>query len=229
MDIPDAASWFDVTPKEAVAIQRELASAVVSEPLSAPPRRVAGIDCAVSPARGRCYATVVLWDVDEARIIETSEAERALEFPYIPGLLSFREIPVILDALRALAGDPEVLICDGQGYAHPRRFGLACHLGVLVGRPSCGCAKSRLVGSHDEPGSLRGSHAPLTDRGEVIGEVLRTRDRVKPVFVSVGHLIDLSDAVELILSCTAGYRLPEPTRQADRLVGLFKRRREAMG
>ncbi len=229
MRLPDPVHSWNVTPKEAVEIQRRLARSVVFAPLERPPRLVAGIDCAVSPTRGRCYSTVVLWDVTESRIVETAEAERALEFPYVPGLLSFREIPVILDALRRLETAPDELMCDGHGYAHPRRFGLACHLGVAVGLPSCGCAKSRLVGTSEEPGLERGARAPLRDAEEVIGAVVRSRDRVRPLYVSAGHRIDLPAAVDLVLACCAGYRLPEPTRQADRLVGVFKRRVEGAG
>lgn len=229
MKLPAPVHSWNVTPTEAVEIQRRLAASVVVAPLVRRPRLVAGIDCAVSPAHGRCYSTAVIWDMIEARIIEIAEAERALEFPYVPGLLSFREIPVILDALRKLTTVPDVLMCDGQGYAHPRRFGLACHLGVVTGLPSCGCAKSRLVGSSEQPGRERGARSPLRDGEELIGFVLRTRDGVRPLYVSVGHRIDLPAAVDLVLDCGGGHRLPEPTRQADRLVGVYKRRVEAGG
>lgn len=225
VELPPATNRWDVTPKEAVEIQRRLAADVLTAPLERPPRLVAGIDCAVSPQSSRCYSVAVVWDIAAGGIVETQAAERALEFPYIPGLLSFREIPVILDALRLLETTPDLLMCDGHGFSHPRRFGLACHLGVVTGMPSCGCAKSRLIGVHEQPRWERGSRTPLRDGEELIGEVVRTRDGVKPVYVSVGHLIDLAGAVEVVLACGRGYRLPEPTRQADRLVGVYKRTR----
>jgi deoxyribonuclease V len=221
MKLPQGTNGWKVTPKEAIEIQRRLAGSVRVEPLPRPPRFVAGIDCAVSD--DRAFSAVILWDLVERRVVESRTTHRPLEFPYIPGLLSFREIPVILDVLRLLDRTPDVLMCDGQGYAHPRRFGLACHLGVATGIPSCGCAKSRLIGVHEDPGPGRGSRAPLRDGEQIIGEVVRTRDRVKAVYVSVGHLIDLEGAVRLVLSCGEGLRLPEPTRLADRLVGEFKR------
>ncbi len=226
MKLPKPIHPWNVSPREAVEIQRRLADSVAVAPLSKDPRLVAGVDCAVSPRRGRCYCTVVIWDSVEARILEVRNASRPLEFPYLPGLLSFREIPVILDALALLETTPDLIVCDGQGFAHPRRFGLACHLGVVVSIPCCGCAKSRLVGTYEQPAPERGSSSPLFDRGELIGRVVRTRDGVKPVFVSVGHLVDLSGSVRAVLSTGGGYRLPEPTRQADRLVGEFKRSEE---
>jgi deoxyribonuclease V len=147
---------------------------------------------------------------------------RRVAFPYVPGLLSFREIPVVLDALGKLRHPPDLLLCDGQGYAHPRRFGLACHLGVLTGIPAIGVAKSRLIGEYAEPGSNKGDWSPLMDGGEVIGAVLRTRDNVNPVYVSVGHRIELDAAQRIVLACATRYRLPEPTRLADRLVAHVK-------
>jgi len=221
MTLPESENSWNVTPKEAIEIQRRLAGSVSVAPLPTSPRFVAGIDCAFSD--DLAFSAVVVWDIVERRVVESRTTSRPLEFPYIPGLLSFREIPVILDALRLLEGIPDVLMCDGQGYAHPRRFGLACHIGVATRIPSCGCAKSRLIGLHDEPHLERGSRAPLMDGEELVGEVVRTRVRVKGVYVSVGHLIDLEGAVGLVLSCGGGFRLPEPTRLADRLVGEFKR------
>lgn len=150
-------------------------------------------------------------------------AVRPLVFPYIPGLLSFREAPAVLAALRRLRHEPDAIMCDAHGYAHPRRFGLACHVGVICGLPTVGCAKSRLVGAHRAPGRRRGSRTRLRHDGEVIGMVLRTQDAVRPVFVSVGHLVDLDSAARLVLACAVSYRLPEPTRLADRLVGEVRR------
>jgi deoxyribonuclease V len=146
-----------------------------------------------------------------------------VSFPYVPGLLSFREAPALLAVLRSLRSEPDALLLDGHGFAHPRRFGIACHVGVIVDRPTAGCAKSRLVGVHPEPGQRRGARRALVHRGERIGTVLRTRDGTRPVFASIGHRIDLASAEALILATGAGYRLPEPTRLADRLVARAKR------
>jgi deoxyribonuclease V len=179
---------------------------------------VAGADAALSVDGRRCLGAVVLWDIHRRVVLEQRLASRPVLFPYEPGLLSFREGPAILAALRGLHASPDALLCDAQGYAHPRRFGLACHVGVLCGLPTIGCAKSRLVGTHAAPAATRGSHAPLTDDHEVIGWVLRTQDRVRPVYVSVGHRIDLPTAARVVLQCAARYRLPEPVRLADRLV-----------
>jgi deoxyribonuclease V len=147
---------------------------------------------------------------------------RKLTFPYVPGLLSFREAPAVLAALGKLGNRPDTIMCDAHGLAHPRRFGLACHVGVICGVPTIGCAKSRLIGTHCEPGPGRGSRSPLRHEGEVIAAILRTRTAVKPVFVSVGHLCDLETAISLVLACAVHFRLPEPTRLADRLVARTK-------
>jgi deoxyribonuclease V len=185
-------------------------------------RFVAGLDGAFSRDGSRCIAGVVLWDLRERRVVERQIATAKLRFPYIPGLLSFREVPAWVAALRKLRQAPDVLMCDGQGIAHPRRFGIASHLGVLCGLPSIGCAKSRLVGAHDEPPARRGGRAPLLDKDEVIGTVLRTQNGIGPVYVSIGHRLDLASAEALVLACALKYRLPEPTRLADRLVAEAK-------
>jgi deoxyribonuclease V len=150
-------------------------------------------------------------------IVGSARARRPLAFPYVPGLLSFREAPAIIDALQQLSEKPDLLLVDGQGLAHPRRFGLACHLGVLADLPTIGVAKSRLVGAYEEPGTERGAWTPLIDGCETIGAVLRTRRAVRPVFVSIGHRICLQTAIDLVLRCTGHFRLPEPIRAADRL------------
>ena len=160
----------------------------------------------------------MVWDIESARVVEECVASRPLRFPYVPGLLSFREGPALLAVLRRLRSEPDALLFDGHGLAHPRRFGIACHVGLIAERPAAGCAKSRLLGAHREPGARRGSRRPLLHRGETIGSVLRTRDGIRPVYASVGHRLDLAAAERLILACGAGYRLPEPTRLADRLV-----------
>jgi deoxyribonuclease V len=184
---------------------------------------VAGADCAFLKGDEKCLAAVVLWDLENRIVLEEHVAVRKLTFPYVPGLLSFREAPTLLAALRKLRRIPDCLMLDGHGYAHPRRFGIACHVGVICRMPTIGCAKSRLTGFHDEPGRARGSRRLLAD-GEVrLGTVIRTRDAVKTVFVSVGHKIDLETAEKIVLDCAVRYRLPEPTRLADRLVAAAKR------
>jgi deoxyribonuclease V len=222
MKLPLAPHEWDVPPARAIALQRRLAARVVIAPPPAPPRLIAGLDAAFSRDGRWCIAGVVLWDARERRVVETRVARRRRRFPYIPGLLSFREAPALLAALRALRATPDAAMCDGQGLAHPRRFGIACHVGLLAGLPAVGCAKSRLTGAPAEPGPRRGAWAPLADAGEVVGAVLRTRDAARPVYVSVGHRFDLASAVRLVLDCGAGFRLPEPTRLADILVARAK-------
>ncbi len=214
-------SWT-LSPRRAVAVQQRLAASVRQTRPRTAIRYVAGVDAAFTADGTDCVAGVVLWDASSKRIVERRTARRRLRFPYVPGLLSFREAPAVLAALRKLTHEPDALICDGHGLAHPRRFGIACHVGLLVDMPTLGCAKSRLVGEHEEPGPRRGSLRRLTLDGEVIGAVLRTRDHVRPVYVSVGHRIDLASSVRLVLRCGGGFRLPEPTRLADRLVAASK-------
>jgi deoxyribonuclease V len=206
-----------------MAVQERMRGSVSREAPTAALRTVAGLDAAFSPDGQQCIAGVVLWDIERQCSLEEHTAARTLRFPYVPGLLSFREVPALLAALRKLTRAPDALMCDGQGLAHPRRFGLACHVGVLCGLPSVGCAKSRLIGTHGEPLGTRGGRIPLLDRGEVIGTVLRTKDGVRPVYVSIGHKMDLSAAESLVLRCAVQYRLPEPTRLADRLVAAARR------
>ncbi len=205
---------WDLAPRDAIALQSELAGKVRLAPPPAPLTSVAGVD--VSLCRGIARAAVVVMAFPEMRELERVCAEAAIGYPYVPGLLSFREAPPILEALGLLSHTPDVLIFDGQGYAHPRRLGLASHIGVLLDHPTVGCAKSRLCGAHQEPGRERGACEPLRDGGEVIGAVLRTRTGVRPVFVSVGHRMTLEAAIALVLACGKGYRLPEPTRWAHR-------------
>jgi deoxyribonuclease V len=181
-------------------------------------RLVAGTDLAFSSDKSECIAGVVAWDVEAGRVVEQHVLRQPVRFPYVPGLLSFREAPAIIAVLRKLRCAPDAFMFDGQGYAHPRRFGLACHVGLLIDRPALGCAKSILVGTCDSPGWSRGSTTPLIDKGEQIGTTVRTRDRIKPVYISVGHKLSLAAAVKIALLCTAGLRLPEPTRLADKLV-----------
>lgn len=208
---------WHVSPAEAVEIQRGLRRHVVVRPLQRQPEVVGGVD--VSVKGGRARSAVVLLSWPDLEPIEAVTAERPASFPYVPGLLAFREGPVVLAALEDLAVSPDVLIFDAHGFAHPRRMGLATHLGVLLDLPSVGCAKSRLCGEYSQPDQTKGSWTPLREGDEVIGAVVRTRDRVSPVFVSVGHRVDLSGAISLVLRCAPRYRLPETTRWAHRLAG----------
>ena len=211
-------SW-EVSPRRAAVIQRELAERVERQiPTGFDLLVVAGLDVAFPKGGEECVAAAVAWSVRERRVVEERVVRRPLTFPYVPGLLSFREAPAMLAALSEVRTPVDALLCDGHGLAHPRRFGLACHLGVLTGIPAVGCAKSILVGEHSEIGPARGSKVPLEHRGERVGTVLRTRDRVRPVFVSIGHRVDLTAAETLILACAIGFRLPEPIRRADWLV-----------
>ena len=225
MKIPRPPHNWSVTPKQAIAIQKQLAPLVRQVKLHQPVRYIAGVDAAFSPDKRHCLAGVVLWDREDQVIVEQQLGVRPLIFPYIPGLLTFREAPAIIAALRNLQRRPDVLLCDGQGIAHPRRLGIASHLGLLVDLPAIGCAKSRLIGSYQEPGQEKGARVPLLIGQEQVGSVVRTRERVKPVFVSIGHKIDLPAAEQIVLACATRYRLPEPTRLADQLVAAAKRQR----
>jgi deoxyribonuclease V len=198
----------------AAECQGRLAGLVRECPLERDVRLVAGVDCGYSRQGAQCAAAVVVWDLRTAAVVETRVLLWQADVPYVPGLLALREAPAVLKVLGQLARKPQVLLCDGHGIAHPRRFGLASHVGVLANLPTIGCAKSRLCGSYVEPGDARGASSPLVDRGQIVGAVLRTRTDVRPVFVSVGHLIDLPAAVRIVLACTPRYRLPEPLRLA---------------
>lgn len=204
----------------AEAIQDRLRPSVRVEPDDAPPPRprlVAGLDVAYAKDGDRLAAAVVVLDAATLETVESATAVGTAAFPYIPGLFAFRELPTLLTALERLAAAPDLLVCDGQGVAHPRRFGLACHLGVLTGLPAIGVAKQSLVGEYAEPGPERGDWSAIRDGGEVVGRALRTRPGVKPVFVSVGHRVSLAAATDLALHLAPAYRLPETTRRADHL------------
>lgn len=202
--------------------QMEMRQRLMVEPLRELPRYVAGADVSFSPDKKTVLAVALVYDRQERRVIEVTRARRPVEVPYIPGYLSFREGPAVLEAIGRLKSPFGVICCDGQGYAHPRRCGLACHVGITLDRPCIGVAKSRLVGTFTEPAPSAGASADLLDGGETIGLVLRTRDRVKPIFVSVGHRVDLASARDLVLGCVTRYRIPEPTRQADIEVARMK-------
>jgi deoxyribonuclease V len=207
---------WDVTPTEAVAVQRSLAPLVREESLDLGAlSTVAGLDVSVRDDRVR--AAIVVLDAEMLEVVDQAVWEGPVTFPYVPGLLSFREIPAIMPALEQLRTLPDAPMLDAQGRAHPRRFGLACHLGVLLERPAVGVAKTVLVGRYDGLGEPKGSTADLVHRGEIVGQAVRTREGVHPVFVSVGHRMTLEDAVALTLRMTGRFKLPEPTRLAHRL------------
>jgi len=223
-----------VSPRDAIALQRQLSKQVALAPLAGPVRTVAGADLAINEPQGTGIAGVVVYRVDHARgpTVRLEEIERAwaagpLNFPYIPGLLSFREAPLLLRAFERLRADVDLILCDGQGIAHPRGLGIASHLGLLLDRPAIGCAKSCLIGRSTPPSMAAGSHSPLTHGGRVIGAVVRSRAKVRPLFVSPGHRITLKEAVSWALACCDGYRIPKPTREADQYVAALKKGRGA--
>lgn len=218
------AAWPDeLTPAVARVLQERLRTQVIREGRLDAVRWVAGVDVAF-PAQGAISrGAAVLLSFPQLVPVAGSVAELPTRFPYVPGLLSFRELPALLAALAGLPEQPDVILVDGQGVAHPRGFGVACHLGVTLDCPTIGVAKSVLCGSYEDPAPERGSQSPLVHKGEVIGAVLRTRERVRPVIVSCGHRVGLPEAVALVRACTRGYRLPEPTRLADRLAGAAPR------
>ncbi|MFQ5811066.1 MAG: deoxyribonuclease V [Armatimonadota bacterium] len=222
----EALHRWTVSPAKAREIQEQFRGRVRAGPLRRRVRRVAGADVSVDRQRERVHAAVVVLGYPGLEPIEARTHTRRLTFPYVPGLLSFREAPAILAIFRRLRTRPDVLICDGQGLAHPRRLGLASHLGLWLGVPTIGCAKSLLVGEHEAVGEERGAAASLVLDGETVGAVLRTRDGVKPVYVSPGHLIDTATACDIVLGCCRRYRLPEPIRAAHRLAGERARRQE---
>ena len=226
---------WNLSYSQAIALQKELAQKVQQIPLRNQPATIAGLDCALSMDNQSIIAAVVvlrvpiaaqgLWEpLGQAKfeLIETATAWQKITFPYIPGLLSFRESPACLAAVEKLKAEPDAFIIDGQGIAHPRRFGIASHLGLFFDKPTIGCAKSRLTGSFEEPAPDKGAYSPLKDNQEVIGAVVRTRAGVEPVFVSVGNKCVLTDAIDVTLAWTTKYRLPEPTRLAHQLVSKLK-------
>ncbi len=209
---------WDVSTSQAVEIQEALRSRICTERSFDQVNAVAGVDVSVKGKAAR--AAIVVLSFPDLTPLDYSLAQRPVEFPYVPGFLTFREAPSVLAALEKLKTEPDLFIFDGQGLAHPRRMGLATHLGVIIDKPSIGCAKSRLCGSHREPGPEKGSYTQLyDDDGETIGAVLRTRTNVKPVYVSIGHRVDLPTAIEYVLGCCTKYRLPETTRYAHRVAG----------
>ena len=199
-----------------MALQRELRARLLLEDRLGPVQRVAGVDVGFE-AGGTITRAVAVLHYPDLALVETAIARRPTTFPYIPGLLSFRELPAVLEALDQLRAPPDLLLCDGQGIAHPRRLGIASHLGLLTDLPSIGVAKTRLCGTGEEPPDQRGAWTPLQMNGEIIGAVLRTRPGVKPLYISPGHRISLETAIRYVMACCPRYRLPETTRQAHRL------------
>ena len=217
MKITPLHEW-NLSPQAAIELQKQFAYEVIAEDqFDAPVKTVAGIDLGYDVNTNRSRAVVVVLKFPELELLESAEAIMPIQFPYVPGLLSFRETPVAVKALEKLQTAPDLILCDGQGIAHPRRFGIACHIGLITGVPSVGVAKSLLVGKYGALGETRGSLAPLVHRNEEVGAVLRTRDNVQPLYVSVGHKISLQTAIDYVLRCAPKYRLPETTRLADRL------------
>jgi deoxyribonuclease V len=214
-------SW-DVTSEEAVKLQIELRSLLTLECDRERFNTVAGIDVAFDSNQNKAFAAIVVLESATLRTIEIATAITEIKFPYIPGLLSFREAPTIIEAWKTLKTRPDCIICDAHGIAHPRGFSITCHLGMIFDVPAIGCAKSLLVGAYEPPAETKGSRAPLMYKGKQVGAVLRTKDKVAPVFVSPGYKIDLDKSIEVVLKSCTKYRLPEPTRLADMYAGKLK-------
>ena len=221
MKIKNLHNW-DISVKDAISLQKTLASEVVLCKFDKKIKTIAGLDCAFSKDKKNIFACIVVLSAQTFEILETVYSIEPVKFPYIPGLLSFREAPACLAAAEKLKTIPDCFIVDGQGIAHPRRLGLASHLGLFLDIPTIGCAKSRLIGEFENPAAAKGSTSPLMDKGEIIGSVVRTRSNVRPVFVSVGYKCRLSDAIRIVLDCCTRYRLPEPSRLAHQMVTKFK-------
>jgi deoxyribonuclease V len=220
---------WNVTPTEAVRIQNELKEKIILEPLPKKIRLVAGADISYERFSDWAYAGFVVLDAKTLKIVATASAEARMTFPYVPGLLTFREAGPLLQAWKKLTLEPDVVIFDGQGIAHPRRMGIASHMGLIIDRPTLGCGKSLLCGGFGELGEEKGSSSPLIYKGEQVGVALRTKSRTNPVFISPGHRADLQTSVPLVLGLTAGYRIPEPTRQAHLYVNQLRREARTLG
>jgi deoxyribonuclease V len=210
---------WQMSTAQAKQIQSELANQVSRKSITIKANFIAGVDISAPDSRGIARAAAVILNYPQLEVIEVETAEDKLNFPYIPGLLSFREAPLVLAACQKLSIDPDLILVDGQGIAHPRRFGIASHLGLLLNIPTIGCAKSRLCGTHPPVSAKAGAYTELTDKGEIIGAALRTKDNVSPIYVSIGHKIDLYTAIHWVLECCRGWRLPEPSRLAHLAAG----------
>jgi len=222
MDYIDLHPW-DVTPKAARGIQKDLKSRIQLDDSFKSIRVIAGADVAFDKNKNQGFGGVIAYSFPELEEIERQGVIREVTFPYVPGLLAFRESPILLEAFSSLATEPDVILFDGQGIAHFRRMGIATHMGIVLNKPTIGCAKSRLIGSYTDPGEDVGSYSPLIDGEETVGVVLRTRKRVRPIFVSPGTKISLETCIQVVLQCVDGYRIPKPTREADRYVAFLKR------
>jgi deoxyribonuclease V len=220
---PRFESRWNLTPREAMRLQESLRERVELEDRFGDIHYVAGADMAFDPATQVAFSGVIVYRFPGLEEVERRMARRKLRFPYVPGLLSFRECPILLAAFARLKTEPDLILIDGHGRAHPRRFGIACHIGILFDKPTIGCAKSRLVGEHEEPGTRAGATAPLMLEGERLGVVLRTRDHVRPIYVTTGHRVSLDTAVGLVNQCVDGFRIPKPTREADHYVRDLRR------
>ena len=210
---------WQVSITQAFEIQQKLAAQVSKRSEVTTPRFIAGVDISAGKGEGMATGAVVVLQYPELKVVETKVAQGKFDFPYIPGLLSFRESPLTTTACQELTITPDLVLVDGQGIAHPRRLGLASHLGLLLNTPTIGCAKSLLCGNHEEPRTEPGSYTKVVDRGETIGVALRTKSGVKPVYVSIGHKTDLQTAIYWVMKCCRGYRVPEPTRLAHLAAG----------
>jgi len=223
MEIQKIHEW-NLSPQAAIEVQKQLAYEVIRHDVfDAPVKTVAGIDLGFDLKNDSCRAAVVVLKFPELELIETAETILPVQFPYVPGLLSFRETPIAVKALEKLNIAPDLILCDGQGIAHPRRFGIACHIGLITNIPAIGVAKSLLVGKYESLDLTRGSVSPLIHQNEEVGVALRTKDNVQPVYVSVGHKISLETATDFVLRCTTKYRLPETTRLADKMASYRKK------
>jgi deoxyribonuclease V len=221
MNIPDLHPW-DVTYREAIKIQEQLKDRVILKKIPDRPTYIAGLDVSYQKGAHRVWAGAVVLNFPELAVVEERWVQREVSFPYFPGLLSFREIPALLDVLTSITVTPDVIFCDGQGVAHPRGMGIASHLGVILERPTIGCAKSRLIGDYDPVGELKGNYSYLRYGGRVIGVVMRTRQGVKPLFISPGYGAMLDDCTELVLKTCPRYKIPEPIRRAHILVNSIR-------
>lgn len=224
----DMEDW-KLSPEQAIKRQQELRRLTQLEPLNQPIRVIGGADIAYDKDSDLIYAGIVLLNYESMEVLLCSSVQDKVQFPYIPGLLSFREIPAIMKAWEALPYQPDVLMMDGHGIAHPRRVGVATHFGILTACPTLGCGKTHLLGNYRSLGNKKGSRSALVDQEEIIGHVVRTRDGVKEVWISPGYGMSLAQSVEIALHCAQGYRIPEPTRQADMLVNAIRRGERKLG
>ena len=215
-------NYNEVTPAEAIAIQQELRDKIQLTPLNKTVTTIGGADISFNKYSDTVYAGIIVFSYPDLKPIAESTIVATTTFPYIPGLLGFREVPALLEAWNKLKTKPDVLVLDGQGIAHPRRMGIATHFGLVAQTPTIGCAKSLLTGKYNEPEEHPGATMPLEDKNEVIGTVLRTKRKCKPVYISPGHLVTMQESISIIINCVAGYRIPEPTRMAHLLVNRIR-------